>query len=502
MNMVQVVEEREALVACSDQSMRIGVTIWDMETGEKMFHIPTCCSPPLGLLCLRNQFLVASQLNKHGSIGGGSIVVWPLNKPHQPIMNNTVEAIGPLSCTKDGIYLVGGGLSGNAYIWNVINGKLLKTWTAHYKSLKHIIFSNDDSLLVSGSADGMLCVWSMIRLLDVEESESWNPLLHHLPGHMSSITGLLATPCNGYSFIISSALDGTCKVWDFMTGKLVQTQGYPLAITCITLHQVESLLFCGAENGTIFVNKLDIGLEEGLNSIIRGNQSHELKGHSGAIIAMTSSRTGLISSSEDCTICIWNVINRTITRRFNLEKAKVTNLVVILRSSILSTLNHTRGSNQYNVSPLGKSPLQINGHNETTSLHSLCRLFQEKQTYIDLRSTGLLRQNISDSQKTHVSMAMTLQMKVDRNIENRSWATKMAKHVMVINRQMKSRLLDLIHRRLFCTNKINLQKTGMMNMIGMMSRKQRQGIKKSFKMEQGNESESALEAKTLVKFTG
>lgn len=171
--------------------------------------------------------------------------------------------------------------------------------------------------------------------------------------------------------------------------------------------------------------------------------------------------------------------------------AKVTNLVVILRSSILSTLNHTRGSNQYNVSPLGKSPLQINGHNETTSLHSLCRLFQEKQTYIDLRSTGLLRQNISDSQvylissqnkmischaslifhvtflidvsfgqKTHVSMAMTLQMKVDRNIENRSWATKMAKHVMVINRQMKSRLLDLIHRRLFCTNKINLQKTG------------------------------------------
>lgn len=40
-------------------------------------------------------------------------------QPHQPIMNNTVEAIGPLSCTKDGIYLVGGGLSGNAYIWNV-----------------------------------------------------------------------------------------------------------------------------------------------------------------------------------------------------------------------------------------------------------------------------------------------------------------------------------------------------------------------------------------------
>lgn len=73
---------------------------------------------------------------------------------------------------------------------------------------------------------------------------------------------------------------------------------------------------------------------------------------------------------------------------------KVTNLVVILQSSSLSTLNHIRSSNQYNVSPLDKSPLQIKGHNETTSLLSLCRIFKEKQTYIDLRSTGLLRQNI------------------------------------------------------------------------------------------------------------
>lgn len=59
----------------------------------------------------------------------------------------------------------------------------------------------------------------------------------------------------------------------------MQTQGYPLAITCITLHQRESLLFCGTENGTMIVNKVDIGLEEGPYSIIRGDQSLELKGH-------------------------------------------------------------------------------------------------------------------------------------------------------------------------------------------------------------------------------
>jgi len=30
-----------------------------------------------------------------------------------------VEAMGPLSCTNDGIYLAGAGLSGTAYLWDV-----------------------------------------------------------------------------------------------------------------------------------------------------------------------------------------------------------------------------------------------------------------------------------------------------------------------------------------------------------------------------------------------
>lgn len=40
-------------------------------------------------------------------------------QPQQPLLNYTVEAIGPLSCTNDGIYLVGGALSGKAYLWDV-----------------------------------------------------------------------------------------------------------------------------------------------------------------------------------------------------------------------------------------------------------------------------------------------------------------------------------------------------------------------------------------------
>ena len=60
---------------------------------------------------------------------------------------------------------------------------------------------------------------------------------------------------------------------------LVQTHVYPFAITSITLHQREMLLFCGTEKGTIIVNKLDVGQEEGFSIVNGGQQPLELKGH-------------------------------------------------------------------------------------------------------------------------------------------------------------------------------------------------------------------------------
>ncbi|RDX64740.1 Protein ROOT INITIATION DEFECTIVE 3, partial [Mucuna pruriens] len=404
-------------------------------------------------------------------------------EPQQPLLNYTVEAVGPLSSTSDGIYLVGGALSGNAYLWDVTSGKLLKAWRAHNKSVNCMLFSDDNSFLISSSDDGMICVWSMISLLDIEETRSSPPPLHCLPGHMLSITGLLTTPNSYFSLLVSSSLDGTCKVMKlcikiltptnykifmrllyFKTRfsiyrRLMQTQVYPLAITSITLHQRERLLFCGTEKGTIIVNKLDVGQEEG-PSVVTVGQPFELKGHNGAITALTSSRAGLISASEDCTICIWDIFSWEIIRRFSLQKGKVTNLVVVSRSSLSSSSNHRRFSNQYYVSPLDKYPELFNSCKGTTTLLSLCRLYKGNQTSIDLKSDGLLRQNISSqAQKAYVPVAMTIQMKVETSIENRVWATSMAKHVMVINKQLQSQLLDLIQRRLFCPNNINVRKT-------------------------------------------
>ncbi|KAL7179576.1 hypothetical protein ACSBR1_042883 [Camellia fascicularis] len=71
---------KEALVVCSDKSLGIGITIWDIESGENLLHVPTSASPPHGLICLANQCLVASQIHRQGSVAGGVIFIWPFNK--------------------------------------------------------------------------------------------------------------------------------------------------------------------------------------------------------------------------------------------------------------------------------------------------------------------------------------------------------------------------------------------------------------------------------------
>ncbi|XP_062114917.1 protein ROOT INITIATION DEFECTIVE 3-like isoform X2 [Humulus lupulus] len=431
----------EALVVCSNKSSATGITIMEMKTGEQILHIPTCASPPHGLCCLRNHFLFASQIHRHGSVGGGAIFMWHLNKPQPPLRSYPLEAIGPLSCTKDGVYLSGGALSGNAYIWEVSSGKLLKIWRAHHRSLTCMLFSDDGSLFISGSEDGMICVWSMISLLDVEVSDSSSAsVLHFSLEHNTPITSLSTTSSvSSSSILVSSSNDGTCKVSDLVLGRIIRTVVYPQAITEVLLHPAGQILVCGSLDGRIFINKLDFE-----------DQPVELQGHNGAVTALTFSQSGLVSASEDCTICIWDVTTWTITQKFNHQKGAVTNLAVILRSSLLPVANNNRKvSNPFRVSSsLDKYPQHDKFSKETITLipsSSYCSLIESFQ------STDSCQQILNlQSQKEWTPAAM--QMKVETCIKSRIWALKMTKHVMEMNRHLQTRLLDLMQSRfLRCT---------------------------------------------------
>lgn len=52
------------------------------------------------------------------------------------------------------------------------SGKLLNKWHAHYRSITCLTLSDDESLLISGSEDGCVRVWSLMMY--------WIFIYHHL----------------------------------------------------------------------------------------------------------------------------------------------------------------------------------------------------------------------------------------------------------------------------------------------------------------------------------
>ncbi|KAK1433907.1 hypothetical protein QVD17_10825 [Tagetes erecta] len=434
---------KEALVVCGDKNLTVGLTIWDIETGHHLLHIPTSASPFHGVTCLRNHHLIASQIHRPGSVAGGVIFTWPLSKPRATLRSYSVEAIEPVSSSKDGIYLAGGASSGNVYLWEVIDGKLLKTWHAHNSPLTCLAFSDDSSLLISGSEDGSIVVWPMISLLDEMDSGSFHTPLSVLTAHKSFITGLLPSSNVFSSVFVSSSLDGTCKVWDLVNGTLLQTWGFPQPITATVLDPAERFLFSGSADGRIFMSPFDVGIMKE-STVDSEDLKVELTGHKESITALTFSRSGLISASEDCTACLWDVVEGVIIRKFHHQKGFITNMVVIPKSSLIPSNNHQRKSTHTPVSSLQKYSQQDDISRQTVTLMSLPE--DEDKTFHQYQSFDILNQQILDLEMERTPEA--LQLKVETNIENRMWIDGMTKRVMEINDRLQSRLLDLNQHRI------------------------------------------------------
>ncbi|KAI3506112.1 hypothetical protein L1887_28468 [Cichorium endivia] len=334
--------EDEVVIASS--SIEAGIGCWDLRSGAEHLRYRSCASPAHGLVSVAGRFIASSQL-RDSSSSSGSVLFWSWNKPQVEVKSFPAEAINPLACNSDGTYIVGGGVSGDIYLWEVATGRLLKKWHAHYRPVTCLVFSSDQSLLISGSEDGHVRVWSLLMIFDEERQQRAGHLYEYsFSGHTLPVTDIVTGYGGSNAIILSASQDRTCKVWSLARGTLLRNVVFPSVIDAIALDPGEHVFYAGGKDGKIYIAEL--------NSQGTSNDNYglhiigTLSDQSKAICSLTFALDGfqLVAGSEDGMVRVWDTKTRNIIRVFKHAKGPVNNILVIRQPAALYP--RTAGNNQ------------------------------------------------------------------------------------------------------------------------------------------------------------
>jgi hypothetical protein len=152
-----------------------------------------------------------------------------------------------------------------------------------------ICLEGTEGRLISGSVDGSIRVWSVQQ--PVCEAV--------LEGHTDWVRCMNARG----NIIISGSDDKAIRFWDMETGACIKALHTHNSVNC--LHMFADVVFCGGEEGFVFV----IDSES-------GGELARLQGHSQSVNGMTVWDEGdaLVTASADCTVRIWSLTNHECLR--------------------------------------------------------------------------------------------------------------------------------------------------------------------------------------------
>lgn len=325
--------EDEVVIASS--SVEAGIGCWDLRSGAEHLRYRSCASPSHGLVSVAGRFIASSQL-RDSSSSSGSVLFWSWNKPQVEVKSFPAEAINPLACNSDGTYIVGGGVSGDIYLWEVATGRLLKKWHAHYRPVTCLVFSSDQSLLISGSEDGHVRVWSLLMIFDEERQQRAGHLYEYsFSGHTLPVTDIVTGYGGSNAIILSASQDRTCKVWSLARGTLLRNVVFPSVIEAIALDPGEHVFYAGGKDGKIYIAELNSqgASNDNYGLHIIGTLSDQSKGICSLTFAMDGFQ--LVVGSEDGMVRVWDTKTRNIIRVFKHAKGPVNNILVIRQPAAL-----------------------------------------------------------------------------------------------------------------------------------------------------------------------
>ncbi|CAM8975098.1 unnamed protein product [Rhodiola kirilowii] len=393
-----------------------GISCWKLSTGEELLRHRGCTSPPHGLICVAQRFLASSQLREHSSTSG-SVLFWSWNKPSAEVRSFPAEPIKPLVCDTNGTYIIGGGSLGNMYIWEVATGKLLRKWHAHYRAVTSLVMLEGQSLLVSGSEDGNVRVWSLFLIFDDHRREEAERLYEHsFSEHSLPVTDIVCSVAGHNAIIVSASENCTCKVWN-ISGKLLRSILFPTIINAIGLPPGEEVFYAGGRDGKIYIAALTA--ENSSSGSYGMHIIGSLPDHGKAVCCLAFDSKGvlLISGSEDGIIRVWDIRTSNIIRILKHSKGPVNNISVVRQfgSNPIPLLNR-QASSRKNAFPL-PPPLEKYSNEDSVSKTVVGLPTRTSGTYFSHR---VIAKHADELQRQSSSVAASMELEIMKRDYDRS----------------------------------------------------------------------------------
>ncbi|EAL63106.1 WD40 repeat-containing protein [Dictyostelium discoideum AX4] len=369
--------------------------IYDLRNGNLIATFNNTNNDTNGFCTIGSEYFATSQANKAMI----NIYNW---KKDQPIYKTPIqEKSGPICCSSDGNYLVMGSASGMVYLWEVSTGTLLRMWEAHYNKISCITFTKDDFYIITAGDDGIINCWSFEQCLDRDVSllRARNSFSDHSLGITSIVCSFGG--CNSRLFSVS--LDRTCKIWDLVTGRCINSIIFPTYLTSVCLDSTETTCYVGGGDGIIYQTDLiqlnpqsiqllninnnnnnnnnqnknnknnSLAAQSFTNENEVGNKRKTFNGHTKAITSISLSMDGslLISGSIDGNCNIWDTFSRQIVRSIaNTIKGSISSLSVLMNpiDSLNFNVNGTAENNKKASDPIAPFEKYSSNNIERTSV--------------------------------------------------------------------------------------------------------------------------------------
>ena len=194
-----------------------------------------------------------------------------------------LHGMAPIHFLPGGNHVLVGGGANPFTIWNLEDGKVVRTWGGHKGAIQALAVDGKGNVY-SVSADNTIKVWS-----------PRGQELRTLAGHADGIT-CVALSKDGSRLLTGSA-DKTLKLWDVKTGSPISTfTGHEGIVTSAAISTDGTLAASGSDDRTVRLWDLKTG-----------KPLQTLTGHGDAVngVALTPDGAWIASASNDQTIRLW-----------------------------------------------------------------------------------------------------------------------------------------------------------------------------------------------------